>query len=218
MRAIIAAITLASAVVFAFPAEAKRHSKQTKTIVIVKTDENMRRELDSLKAALQDFKARTEGPTFLGTVQPALFSSVKVASLGPTNVVIEVPRDLSLRGVTTDSLPPPLRAMLHKVQDSCEGFRVISACRPGARVRGSGRVSLHASCKAADFTVRNYPCAYGVLKGFPGGVSTDPGRVNHIHVSYAPSSHEWGSRFAHWQPGSPSRYARRHGRHHLVRV
>lgn len=192
-------------------AQAKHHTKSTKTIVIVKPDEKMQRELAELKTAFQDLKARAEGPTFLGSIPYKALEPVKVASLGPTNVTVETPRDLTLRGVPTDSLPPPLKAMLHKIQDTCEGFKVISACRPGARVRGSGRISLHSSCKAADIVVRNYPCAYTALRGFPGGVSTDPGAVHHIHVSYSPQGREWGSRFAHY--GSRhTRYAR-HSRH-----
>lgn len=82
---------------------------------------------------------------------------------------------------------------------------MISTFRPGARVAGTGRTSLHASHRAADFVVRSWHCAYAALRGFPGGLSTDPGRVGHVHASWAPGGREWGARFAH---GGGHGYAR----------
>jgi hypothetical protein len=118
--------------------------------------------------------------------------------------------------VATSALPMPLQDALRRVAAACAGFRVTSACRPGATVAGTNRTSLHASCRAADFQVANYACAYAVLRGFPGGVSTDAHRVAHIHVSYAPGSGEWGARFNHgaaqYARRGKHRYARRNGR------
>lgn len=123
--------------------------------------------------------------------------------------------DAPLRGVSTTCLPAPLKAWLQKVQNACPGFRVSSALRKNARVAGSGRRSLHASCKAADFVVKDWPCAQRVLAKFPGGVSTDPTTVRcngrlcpHIHVSYAPKGREWGARFAHSGGKKRTRLAR----------
>jgi hypothetical protein len=121
-----------------------------------------------------------------------------------------------LAGVTSSALPSQLQNILHQVAAACAGFRVTSACRPGATVAGTNRTSLHASCRAADFQVGNYACAYAVLRGFPGGVSMDAHRVAHIHVSYAPGSGEWGARFNHgttqYARRGKHRYARRNGR------
>lgn len=118
--------------------------------------------------------------------------------------------DAPLRGVSTAGLPTPLKEALARVQSSCNGFTVISGFRKNARVRGSGRRSLHADWKAADFKVSSYPCAYAALKGFRGGISTDPGAVHHIHISWAPQGHEWGRHFAHYSPHRHVRYARHH--------
>jgi hypothetical protein len=121
-----------------------------------------------------------------------------------------------LIGAATSALPTPLQDALRRVGAACAGFRVTSACRPGATVAGTNRASLHASCRAADFQVANYACAYAVLRGFPGGVSMDARRVAHIHVSYAPGSGEWGARFNHgaaqYARRGKHRYARRNGR------
>ena len=99
---------------------------------------------------------------------------------------------------------------VRKVASACSGTKVISVCRPGARVRGTGRTSLHASCRAIDFQVASPSCAWGVLnkKGdrFPGGMSNDYARVKHFHVSWAKGSGEWSARFAH---GGGKRYAKR---------
>lgn len=114
-----------------------------------------------------------------------------------------------MRGAHTSTagLPAPLVNALAQVKGACAGFRIVSTFRPGAVVRGTGRPSLHASHRAADFAVTRWRCAYAALRGFPGGMTTDPGRVGHVHLSWAPGSHEWGARFAHGG----------HGRHHRSR-
>lgn len=98
-------------------------------------------------------------------------------------------RDLS-------GFPSPLVAKVREIESAC-GARVISAYRPGARVRGSGRMSLHASRRAVDMS-GNPSCIYARLRSWPGGVSSDYGRVRHVHFSYSPNGAEWGARFAHY--------------------
>ena len=100
--------------------------------------------------------------------------------------------------ISLAGLPAGLVRALNKVERACDGFRVISTFRPGARVAGSGRTSLHALHKAADFVVSRWRCAYAALRGFPGGLSIDPARVHHIHASYWPGGREWHARFAHY--------------------
>jgi hypothetical protein len=105
-----------------------------------------------------------------------------------------------LHDVSLAGLPGPLIAKVYEIEHGCPGFHVISAFRPGARVRGSGRISLHALHKAADIAGPNYPCAYAHLRDYPGGASIDPYVVHHIHLSWDPGGREWHARFAHWQP------------------
>jgi uncharacterized protein YcbK (DUF882 family) len=56
-------------------------------------------------------------------------------------------------GATTSTkcLPGSLKARLAEVQRKFGSVRVVSTHRPGARIRGTGRASLHASCRAVDF-------------------------------------------------------------------
>ncbi len=104
---------------------------------------------------------------------------------------------LALSRLSLDGLPYQLTAKIQELESVC-GSRVISAYRPGARVRGSGRLSLHGFHEAADLA-GNPGCIYAHLQGWPGGYSTDYGRVRHVHISYSPSSgREMGARFAHY--------------------
>ena len=108
-------------------------------------------------------------------------------------------------------LPSQLASIVNRIESTCPGMHPISAYRPGARIRGTGHQSLHAVHRAVDISGGSYACAYAVLSGFPGGVSTDPGRVGHIHISYEPGGREWGARFAHGGGhGHSVRYASRH--------
>lgn len=111
--------------------------------------------------------------------------------------------------VSVTGLPGPLIAVINQVQRACPGFKVISAFRKNARIAGTGHRSLHADHKAADIAGPDYHCAYRVLAGFPGGVSTDAWRMRHIHVSYDPNGREWNKRFAHYAGKKYSRYASR---------
>lgn len=99
--------------------------------------------------------------------------------------------------------PAPLVAKVEEIVSAC-GSRIASAHRPGARVAGSGRQSLHAIKRAVDVS-GNPKCIYAHLRGrWPGGYSTDywsaPGG-RHVHISYSPRGREWGARFVHWHSG-----------------
>jgi hypothetical protein len=85
----------------------------------------------------------------------------------------------------------PLAGKAQQIMATC-GSRVVSAVR-------HGRHSNHASGRAVDLQ-GNPSCIYSMLRGWPGGVSTDYGSAPggpHVHVSYSPGGQEWGLRFAH---------------------
>lgn len=103
----------------------------------------------------------------------------------------------------------PLAAKVAEIAASC-GSRVVSGVRH-SYIAGTRRISLHASGKAVD--VAGHPsCIYAHLHGWPGGYSTDYGRVAHVHISYdADGGREMGLRFVH---GGGHRQARhRHTRY-----
>jgi len=113
--------------------------------------------------------------------------------------VVSVPRlPRSRPNTSLASVTPVLAAKVREINAAC-GSRVISAYRPGARVRGNGRLSLHAHYPSRAVDLQGNPkCIYARLRRWPGGVSTDYGRVRHVHISYAPNSSEWKMRFAHY--------------------
>lgn len=93
------------------------------------------------------------------------------------------------------------------------GSQLISGYRPHAVVAGTHHASLHSLYPSRAADIRGNPsCAYALLADWPGGYSTDYGRVSHIHISYSPpgsgylAGREWHSRFAH---GGHHRYAHR---------
>lgn len=92
-----------------------------------------------------------------------------------------------LRGVA-----PELAAKAREIASAC-GSRVVSGVRH-TRVAGTRRMSLHASGRAVDMA-GNPACIYARLRGWPGGYSTDYGRVRHVHFSLG-GREDW-MRFAH---------------------
>lgn len=96
----------------------------------------------------------------------------------------------------------PLAAKVTEIQSAC-GSRVISAVR-NTFVAGTRTMSLHASGQAVDMS-GNPSCIYAMLRGWPGGYSTDYGRVAHVHISYGGREH--GVRFVHG--GGRTRHAHR---------
>lgn len=110
-------------------------------------------------------------------------------------------------GASLDELTPKLRDKVTEIENACHS-RLISAYRPGARVAGSGRPSLHSTypSRAADMA-GNPKCIYSHLSHWPGGYSIDYGRVQHVHISYSPprsgqmAGREWHARFRHYAGG-----------------
>ncbi len=137
--------------------------------------------------------------------------------LSDAGTAIATPFGVTIKaiGVSLAGVVSPLAAKAQEICSAC-GSKVISAVSH-RYVRGSGRLSLHASGRAVDIT-GNPGCIYAHLRGWPGGVSTDYAtiRPNHVHISYSPNGREWGLRFAHYRGGKHRRhYARRHHRYAL---
>jgi hypothetical protein len=102
----------------------------------------------------------------------------------------------SPKGSTSMSgIVPALAAKVGQIQSACPGAHVISGLRH-TRIRGSGRMSLHATGEAVDMR-GNPSCVYAQLRDWSGGYSTDYGRVQHIHISLAANGREAGLRFSH---------------------
>ncbi len=121
--------------------------------------------------------------------------------------------------ISTACLPGELKATLNHVEAKFGPVQVISSHRPGARVRGTGRRSKHADCRAVDFHPAKGQHAAVVAwlrANHSGGLGTYSGRHSHIHIDNG-GDHTWhnGSgkrtRLARGRGGSRSASARRGG-------
>lgn len=95
-------------------------------------------------------------------------------------------------GVSLAGVVAPLAEKVTSIVASC-GSTVISAVRH-TFVAGTRRISQHANGTAIDIT-GNPSCIYAMLRGWPGGYSTDYSAVRHVHISYG--GREAGIRFVH---------------------
>ena len=85
-------------------------------------------------------------------------------------------------------LKPEIRALLEKVEHMFGVVEVISTCRPGATIAGTGRPSRHASGNAVDFEAAGRKAAilkWLVANNHTGGTMTYSD-MSHIHIDYGP--------------------------------
>lgn len=82
-------------------------------------------------------------------------------------------------------LTGPARALLNRIEAQFGSVQVISTCRRGARIRGTRKVSRHASGNAVDFNAPRGRKAevvrWLIANHRSGGTMTYPG-MSHIHV------------------------------------
>lgn len=89
----------------------------------------------------------------------------------------------------TGCLPGVLKKRLGQIRKKFGKVRIVSTFRRGARIRGTGRPSYHASCRAVDFHPPRgkYKAVARWLKAnHAGGVGTYSCRMHHIHIDNGP--------------------------------
>ncbi len=94
------------------------------------------------------------------------------------------PQIADAKGAPRKCLTPAVRAVLDQIEARFGPVQVISTCRPGARIAGSGRISRHASGNAVDFEAGKRKGAiidWLVANHKKGGTMTYPS-MSHIHV------------------------------------
>jgi hypothetical protein len=92
-------------------------------------------------------------------------------------------------GVSRTCLTPAARALLGRIEAQFGRVQVISTCRPGARIAGTGRPSRHASGNAIDFNAprgrKAQVVRWLIANHRSGGTMTYAG-MGHIHVDIGP--------------------------------
>jgi hypothetical protein len=85
-------------------------------------------------------------------------------------------------------LTPAARALLERIEEKFGPVKVVSTCRPGATIAGTGRLSRHASGNAVDFDAGSRKAeivAWLIDNHHDGGTMTYAG-MDHIHVDIGP--------------------------------
>jgi hypothetical protein len=92
---------------------------------------------------------------------------------------------LARGGTSRSCLTPAARALLARIEAEFGALQVISTCRPGAVIAGSGRPSRHASGNAIDFKApagrKGEVVRWLIANHRSGGIMTYAG-MSHIHV------------------------------------
>ena len=81
-------------------------------------------------------------------------------------------------------LKPAARALLERIEAEFGRMEIISTCRPGARIAGTGRISKHATGEAIDFNAgrrKGDVVRWLIANHKAGGIMTYAG-MSHIHV------------------------------------
>ena len=81
-------------------------------------------------------------------------------------------------------LKPAARALLDRIEAEFGPMDIISTCRPGARIAGTGRISKHATGEAIDFNAgrrKGDVVRWLIANHKSGGIMTYAG-MSHIHV------------------------------------
>jgi hypothetical protein len=86
---------------------------------------------------------------------------------------------------SSNCTPQHLTSALQQVEAQCGSAKIVSGHRPGARIRGTGRVSQHSFCNgtngAIDAVFSNRACALSALRKTNYTILTY-GKSAHIHI------------------------------------
>lgn len=94
------------------------------------------------------------------------------------------------QGHGSHCMPAEIRAVLDTVKSLFGVINIISAHRPGAKIKGTGKSSYHSSCRAVDFVPpkNKYNEVAAFLRAnWKGGVGTYSCGHRHIHIDTGPT-------------------------------
>lgn len=87
------------------------------------------------------------------------------------------------------------RALLSRIEQKFGKVQIVSTCRPGARIAGTGRISRHASGNAVDFNAgrRKGAIIQWLIATHRSGGTMTYAHMDHIHVDIGPRFVSLGS-------------------------
>jgi uncharacterized protein YcbK (DUF882 family) len=91
-------------------------------------------------------------------------------------------------GTARGCLTASARALLGRIEAQFGAVQIVSTCRPGARIAGSGRISRHASGNAIDFDAgrRKGAVVRWLIANHKSGGTMSYSDMSHIHVDIGP--------------------------------
>ena len=106
------------------------------------------------------------------------------------------PTRREVAGASRNCLTPAARALLGRIEAQFGAMQLISTCRPGARIAGSGRISRHASGNAIDFSAggRKGAVVRWLIANHKRGGTMTYSNMSHVHVDIGPHFVSLGSR------------------------
>ena len=90
----------------------------------------------------------------IATTAMAVATTVAAAGIGLSSQA-EAARGDGGGGTSRSCLSSAARGLLNRIEAKFGAMRIVSTCRPGATIAGSGRPSRHASGNAIDFEAGN---------------------------------------------------------------
>ena len=100
--------------------------------------------------------------------------------------IAEAGRSHSSKGgsASRSCLTSSARTLLSRIEQKFGRMQLVSTCRPGARIAGTGRTSRHASGNAIDFHAggRKGAVVQWLIANHRGGGTMTYARMSHIHV------------------------------------
>ena len=142
------------------------------------------RQRSPTQAARKEPRQLAAKPQQLAAVPPQEIAKPGLQVLPPSPLATPPTPQRHARNDGRGCLRPTARALLERIEAQFGAMQIISTCRPGARIAGSGRISKHASGEAIDFDAgrrKGEVVRWLIANHKSGGTMTYAG-MSHIHV------------------------------------
>jgi uncharacterized protein YcbK (DUF882 family) len=122
-------------------------------------------------------------PQQLAAASPQDMAKPELQPLLPSEAAKPAPQRLT-KNDGRGCLKSTARALLDRIEAQFGPMQLISTCRPGARIAGSGRISKHASGEAIDFNAgrRKAEVVRWLIANHKSGGTMTYAGMSHIHV------------------------------------
>ena len=142
------------------------------------------RQRSPTQAARKAPRQQAAKPQQLAAVPPQEIAKPGLQVLPPSPLATPPTPQRHARNDGRGCLRTAARALLERIEAQFGAMQIISTCRPGARIAGSGRISKHASGEAIDFDAgrrKGEVVRWLIANHKSGGTMTYAG-MSHIHV------------------------------------